>query len=111
MSEIIGASLSQFHNDENSFELLIAFSDGREVGHLVSRIAAQRIAADFAREFDTASPSDLLVGSEHQFRDFCDQLIAMFDFNKLEHSVCDEDMDLVEHIRAALLSSNQGNAQ
>ncbi|QRM44012.1 hypothetical protein [Rhizobium sp. BG4] len=48
-----------------------------------------------------------VVGSEHQFRDFCDQLIAMFDFNKLEHSVCDEDMDLVEHIRAALASTSE----
>lgn len=46
MREIVGSCLSQFHNDANSFELLLAYSDGREVGHTVSRAVAQRMAAD-----------------------------------------------------------------
>lgn len=51
MTEIVGACLSQFHDDPDSFEFLLAFSDGREFGHLVTRSAAQRIAAEFATEF------------------------------------------------------------
>lgn len=57
MTEIVGACLSQFHDDANSFELLLAFADGREVGFVVSRTAAQKIAAEFANEFDSPSPS------------------------------------------------------
>lgn len=51
MTEVTGACLSQFHDDPNSFELLLSFADGREIGHMVSRRAAQRIAAEFANEF------------------------------------------------------------
>ena len=52
MSEIVGACLSQSHDDENSFELLVEFADGREVGYFVTRSTAQKIAA----EFDAPSP-------------------------------------------------------
>lgn len=48
MSEIVGACLSQFHDDENRFELLLAYSDGREVGFSVSRQVAQKMASEFA---------------------------------------------------------------
>lgn len=48
MSEIVGACLSQFHDDENSFELLLAYSDGREVGFSVSRKVAQKMASELA---------------------------------------------------------------
>lgn len=48
MSEIVGACLSQFHDDENSFELLLAYSDGREVGFSVSRNVAQKMASELA---------------------------------------------------------------
>ncbi|SMF65453.1 hypothetical protein SAMN02982989_3359 [Xaviernesmea oryzae] len=48
MSEIVGACLSQFHDDADSFELLLAYADGREVGFSVSRTVAQKIAAEFA---------------------------------------------------------------
>jgi hypothetical protein len=58
MTEIVGACLSQFHNDENMFELLLAYADGREIGHSVSRAAAQRIADDFAQEFPPALAPD-----------------------------------------------------
>lgn len=48
MSEIVGACLSQFHDDENSFELLLAYSDGREVGFSVSRKVALKMASELA---------------------------------------------------------------
>lgn len=56
MTEIVGACLSQFHDDANCFELLLAYADGREVGHLVSRAAALRIAVEFANEFGDTQP-------------------------------------------------------
>ncbi|EYR81440.1 hypothetical protein [Shinella sp. DD12] len=52
--DIVGACLSQFHADENSFELLLAYADGREIGHSLSRTAAQEIAVVFANEFSAA---------------------------------------------------------
>ncbi|MBY3055063.1 hypothetical protein HF263_03085 [Rhizobium leguminosarum] len=57
MKEIVGACLSQFHNDADSFELLLAFADGRELGFLVSRRAAQKIAAALAGEIASAATS------------------------------------------------------
>lgn len=57
MTEIVGVCLSQFHDDENSFELLLAYADGREIGHLVNRTNAQRIAQEFANEFTAALSS------------------------------------------------------
>lgn len=66
MSEIVGACLSQFHDDPGRFELLIAFADGREIGHVVSRATAQKIAVDFANEFaaDTLPPVDHVAGGD-----------------------------------------------
>ena len=46
--EIVGACLSQFHDDENNFELLLSYSDGREVGFAVSRSVAKQMAAELA---------------------------------------------------------------
>lgn len=57
-NEIVGACLSQFYGDQNSFELLLAYADGREIGHLVSRTTGLRIAEEFALEFLTAALSD-----------------------------------------------------
>lgn len=48
MSKIVGACVSQFHDDENEFELLLAFEDGREIGHSVSRKVARDIASELA---------------------------------------------------------------
>lgn len=53
-NDIVGACLSQFHDDENSFELLLGYADGREIGHVLSKRAAQEIAAVFANEFPAA---------------------------------------------------------
>lgn len=64
MSEIVGVCLSQFHDDENSFELLLAYADGREVGHLVSRPNAQRIAQEFANEFPAVLAEQTQQGVE-----------------------------------------------
>lgn len=65
MNEIVGACLSQFHDDADNFELLLAFADGREVGFVVSRTAAQKISADFARGFDDSpSPQTRALGHE-----------------------------------------------
>lgn len=62
MREIVGACLSKFHDDRDTFELLLAYSDGREIGHVVSRKAAKNIGAEFAKEFDaTPSPTHKLV--------------------------------------------------
>lgn len=63
MSEIVAAALSQFHDDPNSFELLLAYADGREVGHLVSRSTAQKIAVEFTNEFDSPAPQEHVAGS------------------------------------------------
>jgi hypothetical protein len=46
MAEIVAACVSQFHDDANSFELLLAYADGREIGHSVSRKVAQNIASE-----------------------------------------------------------------
>jgi len=53
MTEVTGACLSQFHDDENHFELLLAYADGREVGFSVSRTVVQQMAAEFAKETDS----------------------------------------------------------
>lgn len=54
MAEIVAACVSQFHNDENRFELLLAYSDGREIGHSVSRSAAQCIAEELVNAVGSA---------------------------------------------------------
>lgn len=51
MNEIVGACLSQFHDDENSYELLINFSDGREVGYRIAKDAAIGVGRAFFNEF------------------------------------------------------------
>lgn len=48
MKRIVGACLSQFHGDEDNFELLVAYSDCREIGNVVSKAVAQTIAKDMA---------------------------------------------------------------
>ena len=62
MREIVAACVSQFHDDENSFELLLAYADGREIGHVVSLSAAQGIARVFSIVFPT-SPTE---GGAHE---------------------------------------------
>ena len=47
MNRIVGACLNQFHADEDNFELLVAYSDGREVGNVVSRKTVKEIAEEF----------------------------------------------------------------
>lgn len=58
MGHIVGACLSQFHGDEDNFELLLAYADGREIGHVVSRRAAERITADFVNATDALAAKD-----------------------------------------------------
>jgi len=58
MSRIVGACLSQFHNDADNFELLLAHADGREIGHVVSREVAQSIAREITEQTGSATPSD-----------------------------------------------------
>jgi hypothetical protein len=55
MGEVVGACVSQFHDDANRFELLLAFSDGREVGHSVSRAALEKIANELVQEVGHAA--------------------------------------------------------
>jgi len=45
---IVAACLSQFHDDENDFELLLAYADGREVGFSITRDVAKKLAAELA---------------------------------------------------------------
>lgn len=52
MAQIVGACLSQFHDDANSFELLLAYADGREYGHSVSRDVAKKIAVEMSEAVD-----------------------------------------------------------
>lgn len=56
MKEIVGASLSRFHDSEDQFEFLISYADGREVGHEVSRRAALTIQAELNRNLDLNNP-------------------------------------------------------
>jgi len=49
MREIIGSCLSQFHGESDHFEFLLAYSDGREIGHVVSRKVAQEVAKDIIK--------------------------------------------------------------
>ncbi len=48
MKRIVGACLSQFHGDEDNYEFLLAYSDGREIGNVVSKDVASTIAKDMA---------------------------------------------------------------
>jgi hypothetical protein len=50
MTRIVGGGLSQFHDDENDFELLLSYADGREVGFSISRDVAQRVGAELVKE-------------------------------------------------------------
>lgn len=72
MRRIIGGCLSQFHDDKDTFELLLAYSDGREVGHVIGRETAQTIACGMlaAIEYElpscfTAAPNLLAVVKEY----------------------------------------------
>lgn len=44
MGIIVAACVSQFHDSEGVFELLLAYNDGREIGHAMTRSAARQIA-------------------------------------------------------------------
>lgn len=55
--QIVGACLSQYSDDVNAFEFLVAYSDGREIGYSVSRYAAKRIAEDFNAQLDIFPPA------------------------------------------------------
>jgi hypothetical protein len=47
MKRIVGACLSQFHGDEDNFELLMSDSTGREWGHVLSKQTVLAIAQEF----------------------------------------------------------------
>lgn len=49
-SEVVGISISRFHGSENDFEMLLAYSDGREVGKLISRKVLEALREELARE-------------------------------------------------------------
>jgi len=48
MGIIVAACVSQFHDSEDEFELLLAYDDGREIGHAMTRSAARQIAEEIA---------------------------------------------------------------
>lgn len=52
MKRIVLAGLSQFHGDADNFEFLVSYSDGREIGYVMSRAAAERIAKDMIAALD-----------------------------------------------------------
>jgi len=62
MTEIVGTCLSQFHDDENHFELLLAYSDGREVGFSVSRAFVKQMVEEMAREVGDGIAEKKLCG-------------------------------------------------
>ena len=88
MTRIVGAGLSQFHNDEDNFELLLAYSDGREVGFTVSRSVVWKMAVEFAEETglmdalndiaaaDGCPPGHVAYLSEKQMADLARRKIA-----------------------------------
>lgn len=47
MKRIVGVCLSQFHGDDDNFELLVAYSDGMEIGNVVSKQTVKSIAQEF----------------------------------------------------------------
>lgn len=58
MNQIIGICLSQFHDDPDTFEMLLSYADGREIGHTLARKDAEQIAAEFLTEVDAFAPKD-----------------------------------------------------
>ncbi len=50
MNIIVAACLSQFHGDENNFELLLSLSDGREPSFAISRNVARAMAKHISKE-------------------------------------------------------------
>lgn len=46
MGIIVAACVSQFHDSDDEFELLLAYDDGREIGHTMTRSTAKRIAEE-----------------------------------------------------------------
>lgn len=48
MKRIVGASLSQFHDDPSNHEFLIAYADGKEIGNVVSTETAVSITRAMA---------------------------------------------------------------
>lgn len=48
-AEVVGACLSEFHGEPDKFELLLSYSDGKEIGHVISRDAIKRVAAVFVK--------------------------------------------------------------
>lgn len=51
MKRIVGACLSQFDGDEDNYEMLIAYADGKEIGNVIYKDHALRMAKEMAREF------------------------------------------------------------
>lgn len=60
INEIVGACLSQFHGDDNNFELLLAYADGREVGFCISRRVAQKMASELVAGVGAPEKEELL---------------------------------------------------
>jgi hypothetical protein len=54
MSEVVSICLSQFHDDSTAFEMLLGYADGKEIGHLITRPNAIRIADEFMWEFGSS---------------------------------------------------------
>ena len=48
MGIIVAACVSRFHESEGVFELLLAYNDGREIGHAMTRSAARQIADEIS---------------------------------------------------------------
>lgn len=71
MTRIVGACLSQFHDDPNNHEFLIAYADGREIGHAVSTDHAMTITRDMASQLglDDIHASAFMISALQHLRD------------------------------------------
>lgn len=56
MDIIVAACVSQFHDSDDEFELLLAYNDGREIGHTMTRAAAKQMASECADAIGDGSP-------------------------------------------------------
>lgn len=96
MARIVGGCLSQFHNEPDSFELLLSYADGKEIGHVMDRGDAVKLTKSLAEELglDTVGINAVMYLALKHLREVIAPdhvtLTGHVDFKKGAISVIDE---------------------
>ncbi len=71
MDIIVAACVSQFHDSDDEFELLLAYDDGREIGHAMTRAAAKQIAEEIVNALgdDSTRQAEVLQRENAELRE------------------------------------------